>query len=446
MAGAPASSSVLARSVINSLASESYRQSQEQPTANKDISALPFILNSIERTWNSFLHFAPGAFNRRGTLLGGGATFSVERHSLNEKRGSLMVDPFSGANECLRPEFVAVKKVRQISASPDYVFKSIERDLMVLHRLKGCKNILKMLGVGWEPSPVRGDSRLWPVLVSEIADMGSLDSVQRKVGSLHYHTKRKFCLDVAHGLSALHQDRMTHGDVKTENVLIFSDTNEGYIAKLSDFAFSSTVAQLRVNGKTPPVLDDDHEFSVVGATALWAPPEFRSQGSFNSFASRDVYSWALLVIRVMMDGKFPPGDLGLGDGDESDGSCEDLCLGNRRVPSFPPSPKATLERRQHTTIGRDIPILRKYDKRKADPSNIGNAPLESELPQSSIEGLRVLKIGGMGGLITYCIKLIRRSGQSDVKADVTRLRRVLAACLDVDPKKRSLDAAVRAWG
>ena len=59
---------------------------------------------------------------------------------------------------------------------------------------------------------------------------------------LDFDLKHLLCLDIARGLSSLHQAGLVHGDVKAENVLVCSSPSRRYLAKISDFGFSVVVS------------------------------------------------------------------------------------------------------------------------------------------------------------------------------------------------------------
>ncbi|KAM3075708.1 hypothetical protein ACMFMG_007839 [Clarireedia jacksonii] len=54
------------------------------------------------------------------------------------------------------------------------------------------------------------------------------------VGEDQYETVRLLCIDVGHGLQALHDNKFTHGDLKPDNILIFRKGPK-WTAKLCDF-------------------------------------------------------------------------------------------------------------------------------------------------------------------------------------------------------------------
>ena len=112
--------------------------------------------------------------------------------------------------------------------------------------------------------------------------------------------KLAFCIDVAHGLEALHACDIIHGDVKCENVLVFEDTpsDEGLsnsqerqlVCKLTDFGYSH--------------LDASSNGFSLGGSPPWNAPECFSGTYFKIETAKrtDVYSFGLLVWRLMLDG------------------------------------------------------------------------------------------------------------------------------------------------
>jgi serine/threonine protein kinase len=151
-------------------------------------------------------------------------------------------------------------------------------------------NIIKLLALAWGPNYFNPSHRL-PVLVVEFADYGNLARLQEKK-DLDSLTKCRLAVDIGEGLSMLHRCGIIHGDVKSENVLIFSDPEKEFIAKLSDFGFS-TVAE---------AADADE---LVGGTRPWKAPETNSPVQKHLLQATDTYSYGLLVWRLAIDGKDP---------------------------------------------------------------------------------------------------------------------------------------------
>lgn len=155
-------------------------------------------------------------------------------------------------------------------------------------------NMVKFVGLLWEGDPL-GRDLLWPILLMERAEYGSLVQFQQRRFTLRYQTKRDLCADVAAGLDALHACGIVHGDVKNENILVFGHGERGFIAKLADFGCA--------------VLDQselDERTTALGGTPPWNAPEFRdSKLARASMKATDVYSYGFVVWRVMIDGRDP---------------------------------------------------------------------------------------------------------------------------------------------
>ena len=79
---------------------------------------------------------------------------------------------------------------------------------------------------------------------------------------------------------------ISHGDVKPKNVLIFREDSGRYVAKVSDFGFSSLVT-----------IDDS---IIVPRTRPWNGPEWHHRGfTLNGVKKLDVYSFGMLCLWLM---------------------------------------------------------------------------------------------------------------------------------------------------
>ncbi|KAJ5281640.1 hypothetical protein N7478_007012 [Penicillium angulare] len=154
-------------------------------------------------------------------------------------------------------------------------------------------NIISLISFEWMFWPGEEPS-LSPQLCLERSDLGDLASFQ-SANSLSYHEKRNIFLDIAHGLVALHDSGVVHGDIKSENVLIFE--HEGvYQAKICDFGFAVFLADIK-----------DDKACLLGGTIPWIAPEFRRELPYPHYFLKltDVYSLGLLFWRVLLEGKNP---------------------------------------------------------------------------------------------------------------------------------------------
>ena len=178
-------------------------------------------------------------------------------------------------------------------------------------------NIVDIVGTKWE---ALDGGHLLSIFL-EYADFGNLGEFQSTHGEISWSQKKKLCLDVAAGLSMLHDCGIFHGDLKPENVLIFCgptpvwedewDAEEdGFCAKLCDFGSSHfglwdrSGEEVTLYGATPPFTAPEYDFRNKGRLPLPLLSPF------------DIYVFGLLVWRIALGGKTPLGILTSEHGDE----------------------------------------------------------------------------------------------------------------------------------
>lgn len=168
-------------------------------------------------------------------------------------------------------------------------------------------NILRLFALSWQERSDHGHH--WPQLLMQKAELGTLDSYIRS-SPRNLQTKLMVSLDVLHGLDALHDDGVTHCDVKPQNTLIFADeqrsadptlTSQARVAavraKLCDFGFS--------------VIHSDYESTSTCRAGIgtypWMAPEMEACTTveLEHLHSIDTYSFALTLASVPTNGRTP---------------------------------------------------------------------------------------------------------------------------------------------
>lgn len=242
-------------------------------------------------------------------LLGHGASFTVTRHAVPPGPGTMMdcfdfgklialEMPYQAAK---RPKYVVYKSPR-IEFQPDgkpatpQDRRALQSVLTEIHALVhppilANANIIDILGVAWGSNHANPLHRL-PVLVVEYGDRGTLADVQLHEKSLPNELKLEIALGIANGLQTLHDEGIIHGDLKPENIIMFSDKDKTLIPKLADFGFS--------------VVEEALESDIIlGGTRTWRAPESYSCLKVSGLAPTDVYSFGLVVWSIALDGWDP---------------------------------------------------------------------------------------------------------------------------------------------
>lgn len=261
----------------------SQNKALEIPADSVPPGRLAFLYESLkfEKTVDEFISDFD-FIHSSGTVVGRGASFTA---SIQDARGFTTVQRISHdsglskgqSKPCNRP--LILKRARLCHLEDSHVnWKSLILELRALSfpPIRAHPNIVQLLGVCWDV--------LSPVLVVECATHGTLASLERQY--LQEHTRLRLCHDVARGLHFLHACCITHGDVKTENVLVFKHPQRIVIAKLADFGCS--------------VLDMEDRSRLPGGSEPWNAPEWRDTLEETLFCKTDIYSFGLLCWSVLI--------------------------------------------------------------------------------------------------------------------------------------------------
>jgi serine/threonine protein kinase len=199
-----------------------------------------------------------------------------------------------------RPEYVVYKIARvafKDNGEPEPQYRrALQSVLTELHALIyptlfHHANIIDFLGISWGSNPFSPAHKL-PAIIVEYAQHGTLADFLRENPSEGYKTRHILALDVARGISALHQAGLVHGDVKAENVLVCAAQGRPCIAKIADFGFS--------------IVEVTEGTEVwMGGTNPWRAPETSVPVPVKEAKQSDVYSLGLLLWVIVLGGKNP---------------------------------------------------------------------------------------------------------------------------------------------
>lgn len=145
------------------------------------------------------------------SVLGRGASFFVNGAEMPETH----IDDFTG-EELRKGSIVALKRA-VVPPGTKSIQDGLSRRISLLFNevltmrhppLAAHPNIVQLLGIGFEVEGHETDRNVIPVLVPECAELGNLaevlETAKREGRPLNFDQKLAFCVDVAHGLEALH--------------------------------------------------------------------------------------------------------------------------------------------------------------------------------------------------------------------------------------------------
>ncbi|KAI5777504.1 kinase-like domain-containing protein [Geopyxis carbonaria] len=198
---------------------------------------------------------------------------------------------------------VAIKRPKLHGAPSDSVAKILREVRILTHApLAHHAHIAALLGYASVADCVAARTEI--SLVAEYAPHGTLQAFlgARKAAdaAADLLTAAKFAHDVASGLQALHRAGVLHGDVKTENTLVFDDPRggDGWIAKVSGMGS----APVCMSVDTTDTAADAARY--VGSATLNAPEirDIMVSLERSKLFRCEAFSYGLLVWELLLDG------------------------------------------------------------------------------------------------------------------------------------------------
>ncbi|KAK5731511.1 hypothetical protein LTR17_011309 [Elasticomyces elasticus] len=159
-------------------------------------------------------------------------------------------------------------------------------EVLALRRqsLRDHRNIVRLFGWGLE--------QVWqdvPSLVVELATGDLRSFFTQRWQDLGQDSVHQLVIDIGHGLDAVHRERLVHGDLKPENVLVFDgySAEVRFIAKLADFGLASDEFEGVSDGR----------ITVLGLSSEWCAPEITIDITlhFSQMVKADVLSFGMLL-------------------------------------------------------------------------------------------------------------------------------------------------------
>jgi serine/threonine protein kinase len=195
------------------------------------------------------------------------------------------------------------KRFKYAQQDERWVFRELISELVVLGYgpVRTHPNLVRLEGICWDILP--GGEKVWPVLVFEKSKCGDLERFASSDDGckLRVTDRLKLCVNVGTAVNDLHtygeqsktpfsyltitefHQGIIHGDLGPRNILIFKDSMSNFVAKVSDFGFSTLVAgSSAVN---------------MPRTMPWYAPEWHHRGFTVSDAMKmDVFSFGMLCL------------------------------------------------------------------------------------------------------------------------------------------------------
>ena len=168
--------------------------------------------------------------------------------------------------------------------------KGVQDELIVMKRVSGHKNVVSLMDIVV--------TRDFLVVVMEYADGGTLlDMLHSYGGIFDESTALHVFQQIVFGLRWIHEKKVSHRDIKLENIVIVSGNGENPVVKLCDFGFAKC-AELTSEPKT-----------MLGTHGMSAPEVYSRHGGVNTYYNGEkADAWSCgVVLYTMLCGQLPFG-------------------------------------------------------------------------------------------------------------------------------------------
>jgi serine/threonine protein kinase len=224
-------------------------------------------------TWCNFLAYLQRCslrvrkfhFSDLGREIGRGRFFEVFRYEVREGAEGFAFSTQNG-DFLEAGTVVALKRVipqaledNRVSLDDSRQLKAVATEIQALTKksLREHENIIELYALAWEDRG--GEAAYWPTMIMEYCPCTLAELQSERKSPLPLPLKLQIIQGISFGFDALQEEKIIHGDVKSENVLIQVMGDGLLIPKLADFGSC--------------VVEISSDFVEIGGTDPWRAPE-----------------------------------------------------------------------------------------------------------------------------------------------------------------------------